>query len=185
MEVPSTQIRPLYSELQGYLTQAPSPGDCQTYDSGVWESYHAAILELAHMTGKSYERYMVGVEQNECGSSYVRVAEYRTKISGLIARLHGQFFPGEPAPFAGMPNTVITQNQQQTQVQHIQMLLELQSQVDAKLNDPTIDANQKSFLGKVKESLASVRNVTDLLSSVVRAARDCGMSTEQLADLFN
>ena len=46
--------------------------------------------------------------------AFVRVLDYRQKLGGLIARLHAEYFYDEPAPFAGMPSTIIQQTQSQS-----------------------------------------------------------------------
>ena len=96
----------------------------------------------------------------------------------------GEYFSDEPAPFAGMPSTVITQSQQQNQAVQVQMLLEIQSRIDERLARLENDSPERSFLEKVKSALSSVKNATDLLSLLVRTARDFGVTTEQLASLF-
>jgi hypothetical protein len=59
---------------------------------------------------------------------------YRTKVSGLISRLHGQYFSDEVAPFSGMPSTVITQTQHQSQLLQVQMLPDFQDRITEKIN---------------------------------------------------
>jgi len=112
-------IRPIYAEFQGYLSQAPKDRDigADEYERGLWEQVNETIGELERITGEEFRRYRIVPKtiSDESGTySYVRIDTYRTKLSGLISRLHGMYFADEPAPFSGMPSTVISQTQQQS-----------------------------------------------------------------------
>ena len=125
------KIRPIYSELQGYLSQAPKK-DNVFFEEAVWERYNTTIHELNDVSGKNYDSYLVN--PRKWGEDLaVEVLDYRTKLGGLIARLHGEFFADESAPFSGMPTTIISQSQRQNQSFQIQMLLEIQSKIDEKI----------------------------------------------------
>jgi len=53
-------IRPIYSELQGYLSQAPN-GKIElityTKGKGLWEQVNETIDELSKITGNDYSRF--------------------------------------------------------------------------------------------------------------------------------
>lgn len=177
------QVRPLYSELQGYLSQAPGEASRQTefYEESNWGAFHSTISELNTLTGKNYDKFKVTPLHAGGGSQFVRVTEYRTKLSGLISRLHGEYFSDEREPFSGMPSTIITQTQNQSQ--NIQILLEIQSVIDKNLTtveDPT----EKSFLQKIKDSLSSVKNITELLNLILATGSSMGLTVEQISKLF-
>jgi hypothetical protein len=46
-------------------------------------------------------------------------------LGGLIAFLHGKYFPDEPAPFTGIPSQEINVSQQQNQSITVKMVLEI------------------------------------------------------------
>ena len=110
---------------------------------------------------------------------------YRTKLSGLISRLHGEYFSNEQPPFSEMPNTVITQNQMQSQNIFVQVLLEFQSKIDEKLNEYKEDSKEKSFLEKLKSSLSSTSNIFDLLKLTLKIGTEIGLTMNQIIKLFS
>ncbi|MBI2038913.1 MAG: hypothetical protein HYT22_01355 [Candidatus Niyogibacteria bacterium] len=176
------KIAPIYSELQGYLAQAPEK-DKEIFVEAVWERYNQTVEELNNVSGKNYDGYRVQPRRwanttNPC----VATLDYRTKLGGIIARLHREYFSDEAAPFSGMPNTVI--NQSQHQYQSIQMLLEIQDKISEKFYQATEGSKEKTFLEKVKSSLSSVRNATELLSLIMKTAKDIGLSVDELIKLF-
>lgn len=177
------KIRPLYSELQGYLSQTPDYSSNQTeiYEESTWSQFHSTIDELNQVSGKSYDKFKVVSLNAHGGGAFVRIMEYRTKLGGIISRLHAEYFNDEPAPFSGMPSTIIQQNQNQSQ--NIQVLLEIQSLIDKKLSDTT-DVVEKSFLQRIKDSLASVKSVNDLLGLILSTGSSVGLTLEQITRLF-
>ncbi len=179
------KIRPVYLELRGYLSQIPEPAQVSDamYDPAVWEQYNTTIVELNTISSKNYDRFKIVPEQGH-SSEFLRILTYRQKLGGLISRLHGDFFSDEPLPFGGMPTTVISQNQQQAQSQQIQMLLEIQSKIDEKIPILPESSKEKTFLRKVKESLTSVGNVTQLIALLLKTAKDLGLTVEQIYSLF-
>ncbi len=180
------KIRPIYSELQGYLSQAPKPEDVYTEDSSLWSQYNETINELNEISGKDYNRFQITEENITKGDGYIsiKVSTYRSKLSGLIARLHGEYFSDELAPFSGMPNTIINQTQQQNQSFQVQMLLEIQSKIDEKISEFKEGTKEKSFLDKIKDSLSSIRNTKELLALILRSGKDFGLTVEQILNIL-
>jgi hypothetical protein len=182
--MPDTEeIRPIYSELQGYLSQAPAATEkwlC-LYDCSIWEQVNDTIDELSSIAKTDYERFKMALAH---GERSLPLATCRAKLGGLISRLHGEYFSDEPAPFSGMPSTVITQTQQQSQTLHIQMLLDLQSKIDEKLRDLEPGDKKRSFLEKVKAALGSVRDYANLLALFLRTAQEVGLTLEEFSALF-
>ena len=103
-------------------------------------------------------------------------------MNGFINTLHALYFSEEPQPVGGSPTTVISQTQYQ--VQSIQMLLEFQSKIDKALQAVEEGSPQKKFLEKVKGSLSTIKNVTELFSLVLRLAKDFGLGLDDLASIF-
>ncbi len=176
------KIRPLYSEFQGYLSQAPEPKVSYDpiHDHSLIEHYHATIKLLSSVAGEDYSRFCVQPPRNE---HWVYIITYRQKLGGLISYLHGRYFPGEPAPFSGGPSTVITQSQQQSQF--IQMVLDMQSKIDEQMPHFSEGSKEKGFLQKLKSSLSSISNVTQLLNQLFKLAKEFGLNIDSVSKIFS
>lgn len=64
------------------------------------------------------------------------------------------------------------------------MLLDIQSKIDLALKDLKEDSQKKRFLEKLKGSLSGIKNVTDLLSLVLKFAKNFGLNLSDLASIF-
>lgn len=181
------KLRPIYSELQGYLTQAPEIKG--TWDAistaNIWTHYNETVQLLIKLTNKNeYQRFLLSPERGS-SSDFVRVITYRQKLAGLIAALHGEYFFDEPAPFSGMPHTVITQTQHQNQTVFIQMIFEFQDMIEKRISKFNDGSKEKTFLEKLKGSLRHVTDISKLIIDFTKIARECGLSTEDLSHIFS
>lgn len=179
------KVRPIYSELQGYLSQAPVIKESYdtTDDKSLWQQFNNTIDELNSITGKDYSKFRIIPLHEQ--SDYIRISEYRTKVSGLISRLHGEYFADEIAPFSGSPATVITQNQTQQQSMHLIMLLEIQSKIDEKLNKNEVEGKGRDFLQTLKSTLSTIKDTTQLIQLILSTAKSFGITIEQLSKIFS
>ncbi|UCB56542.1 MAG: hypothetical protein JSV30_04855 [Candidatus Omnitrophota bacterium] len=180
-------LRPLYSELQGYLSQAPGIPEnpnVYIYDKSVWEQYNNCVSLVSQTSGKDYNRFCVNPQRLPSGNEALPLITYRQKLGGLITNLHGEYFANEPAPFSGGPNTVISQSQQQNQSFYVQMLLDIQSKVDEKLPSYREGSKERSFLQRFKSSLGSVSNVVQLLSLFINLAKEFGLSINEILKII-
>jgi hypothetical protein len=175
-------IRPIYAELQGCLSQAPPGKDKNGYSREVTDDilnhFNNLIDELNNVAKEDNNRFKLRT------GGWTDSLTYRTKLGGLISRLHGQYFSDEVAPFSGMPSTVITQSQQQSQSIQVQMLLDFQSKIDAQLQKLEPGDKKRSFLEKIKESLASVKDYAGLIALYITTAQEFGISIKELLELF-
>ena len=180
------ELMPLYSELQGYLLQVPAAETTHDtiFDNSVWEQYNECVSLLTKISGKDYSRFLIKPTCSEDTGSFIGLVTYRQKLGGLISRLHGEYFGDEPAPFSGGPDTIITQSQQQNQSVNVQMLLEIQSKIDEKIANYDEGSKEKSFLQKLKGSLSSISNITQLIRLLFAAAKECGLTTDDVSKLF-
>lgn len=182
--MPKNEIRPIYHELQGYLSQAPEAKSNIVFgDKPVWEIYNNTIDELNTLTENNYDKFKVHPDPEYTEGEYVKIIDYRTKLSGLISKLYGQFFSDEISPFSGVPGTSIQMNQQQNQNVQTQILLETQSIIDKKISE-VIEPNEKSFLKQIKNSLSSVKNISELINLILYTGSSFGMNIEQILKLF-
>ena len=186
-------VRPIYSELQGYLEHAPNENKHRTiFCEEIWNHYNTSIEELMSVTNQDYNKYRLEELEftvpNHLGALVRRSGMpqdlYRQKLSGIIARLHGEYFHDEPAPFESMPSTVIHQNQNQNQSVHIEFLLEMNNLINDKMNKAPEGTPEKKFLKKIRGGLSKVKNVGELLTLIMATGQSLNMSIEQLLSLF-
>ncbi len=178
-------IRPLYAEIRGYLYQAPEAK--ATFDSihnkDVWDQFNGVIKLLEEITEKNYSRFIIKPKESQVGD-YVSVILYRQKLGGLLSSLHAEYFNDEVDPLHKGPATVISQNQQQQQTVHIQMILDMQSKIDGNIDKYEEGSKEKGFLRKVKSSLSSVKNVIQLLSLLLNTAKDFGLNIQEVISIL-
>ena len=183
MEIDKSRIKAIYGELQGYLSQTPkpnSPTDIFATNSS-WQRYNKAVTDLSKITGEDFSRFQIRpTTQN--GYEIVHIEDYRQALNGFINTLHTLYFADEPQPFGGSPSTVISQTQYQ--MQSIQMLLDFQSKIDKALQSVEEGSPKKKFLEKVKGSLNTIKNVTELFSLVLKLAKDFGLGLNDLTSIF-
>lgn len=182
------QVRPLYKDLQGYLSQLPLPDEkndtLYKEKEDVWNNYNALIDELNNATGKNYSNFKINVRHDGDWGPTVDLVTLRTCLGRLISRLHAEYFDNEPIPFGGSPSTVITQTQSQEQNIDIRFYIDLGSKIDEKLKSVT-DEKEKGFLQKFKDILPTLKSGMDILKASVDLAREFGLATDQLSNLLH
>ena len=181
------KLRPLYSEFQGYLSQAPM-GKAATdviSDKALWDQYNETVKLLAEITGEDYSRFLIQSVRAGGPGDFIFLSTYRQKLGGLISHIHGKYFSDENPPFSGMPSTIITQTQQQKQSTDIQVYLDIQSKIDQALQSAEDGSNEKGFLEKFKSTLSTASNVTDLFKLGLQLAKDYGVGIATLIKLFS
>ncbi len=181
------EIRPIYAELQGCLSQAPTLDMDMTYCS-VEVSQHVdrTIDELSDISGEDYSRFKMAAKESNPKQQCVDTDIYRTKLGGLISRLHGKYFSDELPPFSGMPQMVNIQTQQQSQSVHIQMeIIEQLTRSEAKFQE---GSKERGFIDKVKDHLKSAVSATtgvaQLMLLLLNLAKECGLNVEDMQRVF-
>jgi len=180
-------IRPIYMELQGYLSQAPKPTDrMEIYEETFWNQLNNAITLLNEITGNDYRRFCIEPKFESDLGNMIDLNAYRLKLGGLINNLYGQYFADEVEPFSGKPSTII--NQQQSQSQHqevfVKILFDIRDKIDEQLPMVADGSPEKSFLNKLKDSLSSISSIAGLLNTIFTLASQYGLSMEQLSTFF-
>jgi len=177
-------IRHIYHQLQGYLSKAPS-GDKtgMIRDPNLWNHINQVVDELSILCDEDYNRFKIIPQTSRHFGPFLSKDTLQTQLAGLIARLHGKYFASEPAPFSGMPSTVISQTQVQSQSQ-TQMVLDLQSKIDEQLRNLEPEDKKHKFLEKVKGALASVKDYAGVLALYVTTAQEFGLTLKELVELF-
>lgn len=185
--VDKEKIRAIYGELQGYLSQCPDPLKHDIFwesESELWEQVNRAVDELSEIINKDLKHYKMVPKHHSCGEACVTVNIFRSKLSGLISRLHGEYFSEQPAPFSGGPSTIFSQTQHQNQSFQVELVFEMVSKIDEQLNRLEPNDERRGFLEKVKGALKSVRNATELIALYVTTAKEFGLTLEELMRLF-
>lgn len=177
------KVRPLYSEFQGYLSQAPptsSPHD--TFgDESFWIQYNSAVDLLCIETGKDYSRFKIEPIQGSY-SRFIYINAYKQKVGGLISRLHGEYFSDEIPPFSGTPSNVFTQTQQQSV--SVQLVLDIQSKIDELLPKVEEGSKKQNFLKKFKSILSSISNVNDLIAKCMKLAHEYDLNVQDILSMW-
>lgn len=180
------EIRVIYKELQGYLSQIPLPRE--TYDTvddkSIWEQVNQVIDELNQVTEKDYTRFKVEPWKDQYNSEMLRVTTLRLKLGGLISRLHAEFFNSEPEPFSGSPSTVISQHQEQNQKLNVQIITELKEKIREKENEYESGSKEKIFLDQFKNKLEEIKDANSLILLILNIASSIGLSVSKIIDIF-
>jgi len=186
------RVRIVYGGLCARLSVMRSETELQPQEDEA-NDYNFIIDEVKEITSHSYDRFKI---KAACGPEYdteygmeeayefYRRETYLLRLSELIGRLHAEFFADEPSPLSGVPSSVISVNQQQSQTQYVQMILDVQSKLEQAIAKPSQEERVKSFAEKVKDKLAGVGNIIGLLNLLISTAGEVGITIEQLKEIF-
>lgn len=169
----STLVRPIYTELQGIFTEIPHKYTWLT-DEDV-QPIIDSIEELIGITNNSvYDRYCPVKDKEK---HYVSV-EIRIKLSALIMRLYGEYFPTEERPFSGKP--VISVNQYQTQAQNISAAFayQINYKIDQAIEQTAKNAKERKFLEKLKKAVQAAKDIGEVAKTIVEIATSLGLSAK-------
>lgn len=165
-----SKIKPVYQELQGYLSQIPLPKD--SYEviefEPIGSQINATIGELNSLTECNYDKFKVEMREGSNRSLYTTTL--RAKLGGLIDRLHAEYFNEENRPFGGSPQTLISQTQNQSTNITISLVLQIQEKILESLKNTDLKPEEKNFLEKIKEALPNIVNVLDLIKIILNTA---------------
>jgi len=190
MAIDKELIRPLYSELQGYLKQAPPIEKAHdiTYTASLWENYNNTVGIIIKETGdENFNRFKLAgndvQRRDDDGIQFIKLITYNQKLGGIISYIYGKYFADEINPLSGTPSTIISQNQQQSQ--SIQIILEVQEKlIEAKHKYPE-QSKERKFIDKIKDSLPSIKSAADLLGIIFKVAKDFGVGIDELKAIFS
>ncbi len=180
------EIRPIYSELQGYLSQISKSNESYETirDPSVWKNLNSSIDELSELASADYSKFKIEPQKGQFNSLFVTLTEYRNKVGGLVAKIHGKFFSDEPTPFTNMPSTVISQQQSQTQSVDIKVILNLSEKINKEIGNYEEGTPERTFLEKVKEKLDEVKNNMDLIKIILEAGVFSGLAIKKIISLL-
>jgi len=179
------EIRRIYAELKGYSSQEQTPDQTMITEATVWDQYNDVIDELNQVTSsENYLRYRIVPGDISGFGKGINSFSLKMKAAGLVGRLHAEYFPDEPDPLASSPDTVISQSQEQAQSFQFQLVLEFQSTLDQKIPQHKEGTKERTFLDKLKGSLASVRDTAGLLKLILQTGKEIGLSFEDILRIF-
>lgn len=182
------KIRPIYSELKGYLSVAPNIET--VFDSAAVDlskQFNDSIDELNTVTDKDYNRFKITLRSIDWNQSYrntIESLDYKTKISGLIYRLQGEYFSEEQSA-QNQPSTIINASQSQFQNQSISLALDLQEKIINEISKYTEGTKERNFLEKLKLNLSTIKTAMDLLVIVLKIGGEFGLDTHTIHKLLN
>lgn len=176
----STLIRPIYTELQGILTQMPEAGFSKVVflSKEDVQPIFDSIEELISVANESvYDRYCPVQTQNGYNSREIRI-----KLSALILRLYGQYFPTEPQPFSGQP--AISVNQYQTQKQELtaSFVYIINYKLDQAIEQSEKKEDKKLF-EKIKQAIQVAKDVKEVAQIMASVAASLKMA-ERIPELL-
>ncbi|MFA5009703.1 MAG: hypothetical protein WC553_00530 [Patescibacteria group bacterium] len=177
-------IRPIYSELRGYLSVAPL-ADGYLFGSEANRFSHqlnVTIDELNEATKSNYDKFKVVLE-HDSGSPALMISDYRNRLSGLIYKIQGEYFADEQQSGSG-PSTIINANQSQAQSQQQSLIVDLVFFVAEKKAEYQDGTPEKTFLDKFGDALKTAKGVQDIIQLIFTIASQVGLQLEQLKNLF-
>ncbi len=181
------KIRPLYSELRGYLSVAPE--DHFIFDEmavNLSTQLNSTIDELNVASNKNYDKFKIQTrneEWNRLSRTLIESLEYRNKLSGLISKLQGEFFSDEQTTPPG-PSTVINAHQTQSQTQQQSVVVDIAMVIAEKRSQYAEGTPERTFLDKFGEALKSARGIQDILGSIFSLAISTRVGLEFLKKVF-
>lgn len=174
-------IRPIYEELQGILSNALSQTDyLHSEEKSLWERVNKLCEKLSEITEE--EDFMDFKIEPRYNDGYPTVSGnlYRGKVSSLISKLFGTYFSKEDKPFSGSsPKTIMTQNTSVDIQLYVQLGAELQNALS---KAKTVE--EKSFVEKVKEKIGTVKTYVDFLLLIVSTAQQFKIDLGRIMALF-
>jgi hypothetical protein len=187
-------IRPIYSQLQGYLKQLPKVDKHNRFikSSSAWEGYHKTLDRLSEITGEKYDDFKLEVETGHIGIgdnakvyNYVKLDIFSFQLGGLISNLHGKYFSEERNPLDGTPSTIINTTQNQTQTVKIEIAIEMNELITSKMSEYKKGTKERKFLEQVKDGLKSGKSVVELINLILSTGEKLGLAIPAILHLLS
>jgi hypothetical protein len=182
------QIKSIYIELQGYLFSSPEPrnnlpdGGYIT-DEEMWVKFNITLDRLNRVTDNKYNNHKLAFKVTG-NTQYVNIDYYRSNLSGLIFRLYAEYFPHDPPHVTRSESGqfVLNQNIHQEQAVSINIFKE---QIEEKISMYKEGSNERNFLEKLKGYVTTTNNLTDILKNTIGLAKKCGLSLDDIINIFS
>jgi len=181
------EIKPIYQELQSILSQMPKPDSpfASMRQEDILPQIDSAIDRINVISGKDYSEYKITDNPQNQNVSIVKI---RTKLGGLIDKLHGEYFTEtEDRPFSGNPaRTDISLNNTQSQLQSqtLSVVLDINDRINEASKDPNLKPEEKGFLEKLKTELRDPKDLFGILSSILTIGEKFGLAIPAIIALL-
>lgn len=169
----------VYREILGYINQLPTTenSDSGIYEKQVWETYNDAVQEIVSLTDNTaLDRFKINEGKGQMGP-YVSAMALRTKISGLVSRLHAQYFNHEEWPFSRNNGMTINQNQ------NINLAIELQDKIASAMSKAANEPERK-FLEEIDQKLRNINSVVQAFNIILSTAEKVGLTISSVLHLI-
>ncbi len=186
MDETGVKVRPIYSELQGFLLTAPDPAKTNWIrELSLGQKVNQLITELNGVTGRNYDKYRIENRHeiiNRSSLVIITSREYQSQLTSLIQRLKGEYSFDEIQPLP--PNTIIHQNQFQSQQQQQNIVVELALSVAEKKADYVKGTPQRKFLDELGEKLKTTKTISEIIATIFELATKAGVGLPFLLKIF-
>lgn len=177
------QVAGIYEELKGVLS---SFGD-KAYldDDGISDHINFVVRRVSAQCPDipEVEIYLARTDHVPDRGRVVDLIATRPRLASLIGRIKGVY--GFDGPFQSAGNTIIqTQNQEQSQQQIFVTILGLQERLISEIPRHAEGTKERGFLEKLKGALPAVKNVTDILASVLKIGGELGLDPATIHKLL-
>lgn len=175
------KIRPYYEELKGLREALPEEGWFE--DDGISNKYLKTLEGIATLLPElNRDEYILKPEWSEDqfgggGRSMITKNQYKTILNALIGHLKGLFDFDNNQNNSG--HTFI-----QSQSVSIELVLNLQEKIINLENKYEEGTPEKTFLKKLKNSLSSIKDATDIIKIVLSEAQKAGITLNTLITMF-
>lgn len=173
-------IKPYYEELKGMMENMPEEN--LFIDKGISEKYNKTLQKISDLIPEIlFDEYSIQSEyvelQFQGGQQKIDRNQYRMKLGALIGQMRGRFDFDSQSSNGG--HTFI-----QNQVVSVELVLNLQEKIIKLIDNYSEGTPERSFLEKVKESISTIKNGTDIIRIVLAEAQRAGISIDKLISIF-
>ena len=154
-----------------------------TNDLSLLDRFNNSLNRLNKLTDNQYLDFKL-LPFRGSHSEYLSIDNYRTTLSGLIFKLHSDFFSQEQYPITKSESGQIIFNQNISQTQNISINL-FKEQIENKLKDYKEGTKERSFLNDLNNYLTTTNNLTDIFKKTIDLANKIGLSFESLSNIFS
>ena len=164
------EIIGVYEELKGILESVP---DQSWFDDEGFTNQVNHIIDRAAAICPEIEDiavYKIIRDHLNDGRQIVHAIQTKSKLAALTGRIRGTY-KLEVSP----QNSGHTFIQNQSQSQSLSVALEWQERINAEIPKHAQGSQERTFLEKLKESLPTIKSVTDIISSALKIGADLGL----------
>lgn len=180
MPEPNKEIRGIYEELKGILVSLSDIGSWFD-DKGFIEQVNNTINRVTEVCPEiqDIDSYILKADYSPNRGPTVDVTQAKSKLGALIGRIKGTYDLDSYQPSSG--HTII---QNQTQSQSLNIILDLQEKILSEIPKYSKESKEGSFLEKFKNTLPTIKNITDIFSSALKIGGELGLDPETIRKLL-